>query len=310
MSLVSVVMPAYNAERYLEKSIESILNQSLRDFEFIIIDDGSTDHTSKILDYYAARDSRIRVIHQKNSGVTDSLNTGISLASSKYIARMDADDISHPLRLYTEYEFLESNPDYVLVGTDFSIIDIHDNTLSKVRRANDDTGLRALMHLNSPFAHGSVMFRNDAFNKAGGYRRESGSAEDYDLWYRMQQIGSIYVIPKILFNWRLGDNNITTVHSEKVMVSAAKIRDEINSHLPLLLSLSTLKKEKQRYSEVRFLDLLDNYTRICMYQIKKRQPVGFKNLFVITQLGSEGRRAALNRVVQVITGGKRRIDRA
>lgn len=304
MSLVSVVMPVYNAELYLSKSIESILNQSLRNFEFIIINDGSSDTSAQIIDMYAARDSRIVVVHQKNQGVTSSLNKGVALASSNYIARMDADDISKPNRLRKQVDFFSSHPEYVLVGTDYSIIDRYDNMIDKVRVAYNDQELRVLMRVNSPFAHGSVMYTKAAYEEAGGYDRIAGSAEDYDLWARFMEIGKAHILPEALFSWRLGDNNITTVKKDAVALSASKIRARLN-HQPLRINKSDVEHAKGLYSRERFLHLLDAYSRICVYQAKNKNSLFFKNVQTLSSIKPEGQKIVLNRLVEIISQGKK-----
>ncbi|MDD4353774.1 MAG: glycosyltransferase family A protein, partial [Candidatus Nanoarchaeia archaeon] len=121
---ISVIMSAYNTERYIAEAIESILNQTFKDFEFIIIDDGSTDDSLKIIKRYVKKDRRIKLIHnKKNIGLTKSLNKGLKIAKGQYIARMDADDISLPQRFQIQYDFLEKNKDIFLIGTTAFLID-------------------------------------------------------------------------------------------------------------------------------------------------------------------------------------------
>lgn len=301
-----MVMPAYNAERYLRESILSILKQTLVDFEFIIIDDGSTDNTPAILRRLAASDSRIRIITQPNAGVTAALNRGVAAANSEIIARMDADDISHPDRLQTEYDYLNQNPDIVLVGTDYNIINQSGQILSRIRVPNEDEDLRVLLRLNSPFAHGSVMYRKADFDRAGGYRKAGGSAEDYDLWVRFADFGGLHVIPKVLFQWRLGDSNITTVKSSQVEASAAHIRhttDEIELILP---SPQHVDAKKHRYSRARYWNLLMSYSQLAVQLIKSRDTQGIAILFLLFK-SVDGRRAIADRIVKIATGGRRAV---
>ena len=120
--LVSVLMSVYNGDRYLDEAIDSILSQTYENFEFIIINDGSTDHTKDILSSYSNQDNRIRVFHQKNHGLTFSLNRGLELSRGKYVARMDADDISSPRRLEEQINYLRANPEVGVLGTQMEII--------------------------------------------------------------------------------------------------------------------------------------------------------------------------------------------
>src|SRR5688500_15808321 len=122
---VSCVMTVFNTERYLREAVESILAQTLADFEFIIIDDGSTDASPQILREYAARDSRIRLVSRPNTGIVKAANEGIGMARAKYLARMDSDDVSLPHRFATQVKYLDEHPDCVLVGTSFMYTDPH-----------------------------------------------------------------------------------------------------------------------------------------------------------------------------------------
>jgi glycosyltransferase involved in cell wall biosynthesis len=303
MCKVSVVMPAYNAERYVKESALSILKQTLTDFELIIIDDGSTDNTPSILRRLAASDSRIRLITQPNAGVTASLNRGIEAARSNIIARMDADDVSLPDRLQAEYDYLTQHPGVVLVGTDYNVINDGGQTLSRVRVPNEDEDLRMLLRLNSPFAHGSVMYRKADFDRAGRYRKAGGSAEDYDLWVRFASLGTLYVIPKVLFQWRLGDSNITTVKSSQVEASAAHIRSTTDNIQQIQPSFEYIRAKKVHYSQARYRNLLMSYSQLAVQLIKRRDIRGVPILSVLFK-SADGRQAIADRIVKVATGGR------
>ena len=177
--MVSVVMAVYNEELYLQQAIESILNQSLDDFEFVIVNDGSTDRSAEIIRSY--NDSRIRLLNQENRGLTRSLNRGIKEARGGMIARMDADDISEPKRLEMQVEFLEANPDYVLVGTNVWIMTDDGEIIRKSNYPVNDEGVRqVLLHTDySPFCHSSVMFRKDAAMKCGLYDERLATCQDW-----------------------------------------------------------------------------------------------------------------------------------
>lgn len=309
MVKVSVVMPAYNAEKYLDESILSILKQTYTDFEFIIVNDGSTDGTTGILDYYAALDSRIIVVNQKNSGVTAALNAGIAVASnSKYIARMDADDISVRNRLEEEVTFLDLNKDYVVVGTDYNIINRWGSVLRHVRVPYEDDDLRLMLCVGSPLAHGSVMFRKAAYQKVGGYRLGGRSAEDYDLWTRLANEGKLYVLPKTLFKWRLGDDNVTTVYNKDISANAKNISsDYIQASPSPRFSTEQFHKKSQLYSKARYNLLLNTVGKIIAHQIKRGDVNGTKNLRTLASLGKEGRFTIIDRIVKIATLGKKHL---
>lgn len=199
---VSVVMSVYNGEKYLEESIRSILDQTFRDFEFIIINDGSTDGTKCILDERMDADSRIKVIHRDNHGLTTALNLGASLAKGEYISRQDADDVSCPSRLMRQVELLDSLPDVVLCASSQINIDSDGRFLSYSKREFSSKNVDVARLRNRP-AHGSWMFRKNAFEKAGGYREEFRYAQDLDLFLRLSGVGVIESVVDPLYKLRL-----------------------------------------------------------------------------------------------------------
>jgi glycosyltransferase involved in cell wall biosynthesis len=200
---ISVVMPVYNGQEFLNKAIESILGQSFNNFEFIIVDDGSTDKSKEIIHSY--NDKRIRILEQKNSGVAIALNNGIKVSRSGFIARMDSDDIAFHERLDLQFSFLKSNPDYILVGSNTMVVDRNGDVVykSNLPLTWDEIKLR----LPDPsFFHSSVMFRKSSFDKAGGYPEEISCFncfEDSLLWNKMKDIGKMANIEQPLIYYRL-----------------------------------------------------------------------------------------------------------
>ena len=200
---LSVVMSVYNGQDHLEEAIDSILNQSFTDFEFIIINDGSTDKTRKILDEFAAQDFRIRVIHQENSGLAVSLNRGIRMARGNFIARQDADDVSLPERLEKQMTFLQSNPQVVLCGTWF--LENNQDKGQMIRKYPlDDQTLRKYINYVNFFCHPSVMFLKEAFIKSGGYDEQLPTGQDFEFWMRLCRFGEVRNIPQVLIKKRIG----------------------------------------------------------------------------------------------------------
>lgn len=198
---VSVVMPVHNGENYLGEAIESILGQSFRDFEFIVVDDGSIDRSCAIARSYA--DSRIRVLSAPHRGLVQALNLGLREARGDLVARMDADDISHHDRLERQVEHLRRGPDTVLVGTWVEYIDDEGRSEGEVQTMPVyDDDLRVALFDGNEFAHGSVMMRRSAAMAVGGYRGQFLTAEDYDLWLRMNEIGRIANLPEPLYKLR------------------------------------------------------------------------------------------------------------
>ncbi|MDO8825451.1 glycosyltransferase [Methylophaga sp.] len=208
---ISVVMPVYNAGGYLKYSIESILNQTFKDFEFIIINDGSTDDSESMIKHYQQLDSRIILISRENKGLVITLNEGIEKASAKLIARMDADDISLPRRLESQKDFMDTNPNCVAVGSKVRVIDQKSRFLTHTKpKLNHDEILNSALNGVCPLIHPSVMFRKEAVLSAGGYRLENYPAEDLALWLDLSHYGRLENIDEVLLEYRIHNNSIST----------------------------------------------------------------------------------------------------
>ena len=217
--MVSVILPCYNAEKTLAESLESLASQSLKDFEVIAVDDGSTDNTGHILDRWQKQDTRFKVISQPHSGVIAASNAGMLASVSPYIARMDADDRSHPQRLEKQVACLEEHPDYALVsslvkafpadnvGGGFQVYIEWLNTLVT------DEQIKREIFVESPLPNPSVMFRRNWLLKLGGYI-ENGFPEDYDLYLRLYLAGAKFAkISEVLHEWREHPARITHTDS-------------------------------------------------------------------------------------------------
>lgn len=206
---VSVVMSVFSGERYLKDAVESILSQTFHDFEFIIINDGSTDSTPQILQGYAQADKRIRIVNQANMGLTKSLNRGISLARGKWIARQDADDISMSSRLEKQLEFLASHPEVGVLGTAVKVISSKGKIIRIVRSELEDGDIQFYLLRDNPLAHGSVMFSMDIFERIGGYDEAIRYGQDYDLWWRMSRYTRLANLPEPLYYLRKHDSSVS-----------------------------------------------------------------------------------------------------
>ena len=182
---VSVVMSVFNGGNWLKYSVESILNQTFRDFEFIIVDDGSTDSSIDILNYYQSIDKRIKIIRKKNTGLYDSLNVGIKSAESEWIARIDSDDTSESTRLEKQYHLALKLGKKFIIGTNLNIIDSNGSIVSEYKYPKTHKGLKNnLLTLNRFFATSSAFFNFSIFEKLGGYRLHYKRSGDYDFWLR------------------------------------------------------------------------------------------------------------------------------
>jgi GT2 family glycosyltransferase/glycosyltransferase involved in cell wall biosynthesis len=201
---VSVVMPVYNAGRYLAPAVESVLAQTFRDFEFIIVDDGSTDSSLEVLRAYEKQDARIRFISRPNTGLVGALNDGIAAARGEFIARMDADDVSLPARLERQVEILQSDAECLAVGSDVLFIDPEGAPLIRRNPPLQHAGIVAeLLEGNGgALIHPSVVFRRDALVACGGYREEAIHLEDFDLYLRLMSHGRLANLPEALLLYR------------------------------------------------------------------------------------------------------------
>lgn len=202
---ISVVMPAYNAEKYIKEAIDSILAQTFSDFEFIIIDDGSSDDTVDIIKSY--KDDRIVFLqNERNMGVAATLNRGLEIASGEYIARMDADDISLPDRLKKQKDYMDNHPKCAVCG---SGIECFGAMAQKRLFSQTHDALKVDLLFGCCLAHPSVMMRKDVIKSLGGYDLEYNGVEDYELWCRVADTSNLASIPDILFKYRIHPTQIT-----------------------------------------------------------------------------------------------------
>lgn len=207
--LISVVLSVYNGEKYLSEAIESILTQTYKNFEFIIINDGSTDKSPEIINSYQEHDNRITVISRENKGLIDSLNEGIKKAEGKYIARMDADDISLPVRFEEQVKFMEDNPDIGISGSAVIRFGKNIKTVTWKLLKNNDA-IKSELLFSSTFAHPSVIMNREMIIKNNlFYDNQFLHAEDFELWTRMAKITNMSNLPKPLLKYRVVESSIT-----------------------------------------------------------------------------------------------------
>jgi len=219
-SLVSVIMPVYNSELYLKEAIDSILNQTYKDFEFIIVDDGSTDNSKNIIEQYS--DNRIVKIFQENTGYPQAVNNGLNIARGKYIARMDSDDICHPKRLEKQILFLDQNQNYAFVGCRLNQFITPRGYIAKRKKISyqdnrknvnswlDETWETIIEHRRF-FIDPSVMFRYELAKEVGFYRTYLKNGQDVDLWLRMLEKRSFAAtLTESLYSVRVHSHTITS----------------------------------------------------------------------------------------------------
>jgi glycosyltransferase involved in cell wall biosynthesis len=211
---ISVIMPVFNAEAYLGSAIDSILNQTYNNFEFIIINDGSTDKSERIISSYS--DHRIiRLSNAVNKGLVYSLNYGIDHAKGDLIARMDADDVALIDRLKIQSAFLTSNPEYGMCGTFYQVVDNDGKEMHEVDLPETDKDLRTFLNFGNCFCHSTVMFRSELAKKYR-YEEKYFLIEDYKLWYSFSKISRVSNLPVCTLQYRIHNSNISAKKKDQM----------------------------------------------------------------------------------------------
>jgi len=229
---VSVIMPVYNAEKWLMQSVNSILGQTLTNWELIIVNDGSTDGSAELLSTFT--DSRIRVLHQSNAGVSAALNKALEYCSGPYIARLDADDVSLPERLQKEVDFLSCNPQYGLLGAAAEKIDQYGNPLGFHRHPLSNMRLQYGLIWDCYFVSSTVMFRRECLQKVGRFYTGTDLFDDYSMWSSIAANYQVANLPDVLLKYRVLDSGLshTTLNSRARLVNQRK--KNIVFHFPEL----------------------------------------------------------------------------
>lgn len=221
---ITVLMPVYNAEKYLREAVESILNQTYADFEFLIINDGSTDETLSILESYSTKDNRIKLLSQKKEGLISALNLGLREAKGKYIVRMDADDISLPKRIEVQFNYMENHDDIGVCGCwvqRFGEI----NTARII--PSDDATIRSGLIFGCTLAHPGVILKREILQKHQIEYRNYPYAEDYDLWTQLAPYTRFANIQEILLLYRIHPNQIGQTFHQQQIETTQRIRLEL-----------------------------------------------------------------------------------
>lgn len=238
LPLVSVILPCFNNEKFIDDCIDSVLNQSWYNLELIIIDDGSTDNTKLIIENY--NDSRIKYIkNKKNSGIVYSLNKGISIAKGKYIARIDSDDLMHKKRLEKQVQFMEKNQDIALVGTWHYVINDSKKVIGLKQYFTQDEEIKSILPFESPFSHPSVMIRLDTI-KPIKYSELYNYCEDYDLWFKIASNYKVANIPEFLTYYRVHETNINKNYLKEQKRNSLELQSSILDELSIDYSVKEL----------------------------------------------------------------------
>ncbi len=208
---VSIILPTYNGNKTINNAIESILIQNFKDYEFIIVDDCSTDKTALLIDKYTERDNRIIIIRNPiNLGLQKSLNKALMISRGEYIGRIDDDDIwIGKNKLQEQVDFLDQHTKHVLVGTYGFLVNASGKIINKNKLPMSDDEIRKRILIACPFLHSTVLFRKSVLNETGKYSVDYNFAEDLDLWLRMGLYGKFYNIPKYLIKTFIPGDNIS-----------------------------------------------------------------------------------------------------
>ncbi len=264
MVRVSILTSAYNEQEHLEPAIRSILQQSFQDWEWLIVDDASTDGTPEILARWASKDSRLHTLRNETSqGLGRSLNRAAGVSRGPYVARMDANDLCHPARFAKQVRYLDENPQVGLVGSYNHVIDGNGKIIQTWRFQHTPEEIYYTLQFQNCLCHSSVMFRKDLFIELGGYQEELSVAQDYDLWLRMSHRAAMFKIPKPLVNWRKRSFGISLAKQEEQAKAAHAIALEnlkrlVGQDVPLssLLAVIGIESRLPREDQPAFFDLL------------------------------------------------------
>lgn len=228
-TLISVIMPVYNCERFLSASIESILNQTYRHFEFIIIDNQSSDQSWEICCSYAQRDSRIKVLrNDQNCGIVFSRNRGFSAISdlTEFVAIMDSDDIACLSRFERQIFFFQNNPEHYLLGGKIDVIDENGCTIGQRCYPLTDREIRSVMTRFDPFAQPSVMFRRDVISRIGVYDERFEPSEDYHFWFRIMDHHQAANLNEVILYYRLRKEQAKTLQLKRTLRQTIRIQSK------------------------------------------------------------------------------------
>lgn len=219
---ISIIIPAYNAQRYVVQAVQSMLTQTFREFECILIDDGSTDRTPQYLQEMAERDKRVRYLRVPHGGIVEALNAGLYAARGQLIARMDSDDVAMPPRLEEQVKFLEQNPEVIAVGSKVLLVDPYNSPLWEIDVRAEHAGIENELLRGNGWAlfHPTALIRHSAIDKVGLYRPEYQWSEDIDLFLRLAEVGRLANLSKPLLRYR---QHFSSVNRTKLELQSRRV---------------------------------------------------------------------------------------
>ncbi len=309
---VSTIMSVYNARQFLDESIQGILSQTFKDFEFIIINDGSTDNSLNIIKNYAKQDKRIILIeNKKNIGLTKSLNKGLRITRGKYIARIDADDIALPERLEKQYKYLEEHQDIFLIGGAALVIDKNEKEIKKYKPIVNENKLKRLLKERNAIYHPTIMFRNEGFL----YREKFYYSQDYDFYLEMlSEEKRLVNISDFLIKYRMSSEAVSFSQRAKQKLFANKAKefyrqrlkygkDEYDKFNPNEILNIDVEKSTDKIvleSEIKAGFKLNNFKKVRKFCKKYFKHHGFLNKILIYYLMSFTGKKTVNLARKII----------
>lgn len=250
---ISVVLGVYNGQRFLAEAIESILNQTFTDFEFITVDDGSTDKTPRILRDYASKDQRLKVIRIPHGGIVDAANAGLDAAQAPLIARADADDVSMPERFAKQVQYMAEHPEVVCLGSRMWLMEPYGSIIDQSQHPLTHEEIDAELLRGSGWAMPQpvAMLRAKAIKQVGGYRKEYLWSEDLDLFLRMAEVGRLANLPDLLLKYRshAGSTNHRLPHVQHELTRKCIVETYQRRRIPVPENLNQLSPFTHRRVE-------------------------------------------------------------
>lgn len=308
--LVSIVVPLYNGEKYLTEALSSLIYQTYSNIEIIIVNDGSTDRSQEIVEQFAAKDPRINLISQSNTGIVGALNNGVRQAKGSLIARMDADDVSFLSRIEQQVEAFQINPQAVLICSGFEVIDENSQFMYREILPTRSAEIKRTLLLYNCIAHGSVMFKKTAFDAVGGYSSDCGPTEDYELWGRLSVQGEFIALEGALYKWRRNSQGITLTNNPAMRAYTLKNIEAFWSQQPPrtlsrgeISEISTYYLKNTRQYGVDMKNIAySNIAQIAFKLINQgRVATGLQQLLVLSSTGRTGLRWTFKRLWTIIS---------
>jgi len=279
--MLSIVMPVYNGELFLEQTLLSIISQKFKNYELLIYNDASTDSTKKILEFYCKKDDRIKIFTGlKNINQPNSLNLLIKKTKYDFVALHDADDISHPNRLFEQMKFLINNPNIGLVGTFCRIINSDSKFIRRVKYPTNHREIFNELSKNNCFAQSSIIFKKRIFNKIGKFNQIFNPAQDYDMWSRMSHCTKVANIPKYYLDYREHNSSSTLTLNESSFTSSfliAKNHRNIGTSKDII---QIINKIKLKTVDLDFIKKIHKKNDLISYEIEKK----YANLVILFKL--------------------------